>query len=1152
MFIQRLLSRTILAVTVTSLLCPMLMGPGCPILDNRIPLNDDPADGQLPDDSPGDTGTAALQINTGPDRDATVGAAITFCATVEGGEEPYVASWSPASSLTDADTLTPTFVPPAEGEYEFTLTVADRKGLSGSRTVKVNALDYATLASLKWGANYAGGGYQLLAAFTKPLDKPTAENVNNYRTTPKADETYVPMPGEIVAKVSVKPTSATLSPDGLTVTLLFDSATLARNTRFDISVSDGILGADGVAVAEIEGLTAVANSADVTAPTVVTRRWATGTGVSDAETAAEDEIWNKTGVHTEVFYNYIIEVVFSETMDPVPATDPAAYRIQEGSLRYTPVIADLATDGRTVTLIFTDGPLSQQSKLDVGLTSLLDSNGRKLVLETGKSVAANGDDKTAPKIVPDSVRFLSSPDDGYQVQIIFDEPMDRITCETAAGYLLDGHAASKAVLDSDGRRVVATFGGFNATTDSKLTIPANQVKDINGVALAAQNDLNVLATEDQIATPGVPTLTWLPGDRSTGYQIWAEFALIMDKTTVEDVNNWRITGTDTHPTSVVLHALTDAAAGTIAGRTALISFSNAVLNRRTRLDVSVGASILDIGGNALEEVSAPIDTSESDTTSPTLVPLPGQTEAKPIWGDVLTGEYSKTQYTTSLAFSEVMDGLSATNPENYLLGSVKPTTARMDVDGRTVVLTFGDLVTGLGISDPLRLYSTVRDINGRANVSVAPTAILPGNETTAPAIESIYWLADSTPYQIVVEFSEVMDRDSVEVLDKWVLLDILGDDQTSTAAVLDPTNPARLVLTFGSGVFAADTQLSLDGEVRDINGNAYDGMGGGLVLPTVPAADPGDFAAPSVLLATWVADSKEGYQVIVQFSEAIDADNAGVFTLDGIASVSIEVVDGGDLVTATFPDPATPAVFNRDARIAVSAAQDMNGNVSTATVRNVAANPQDISGPKPKNAVWAANYGGGPDEKGYQIIVFFPEVLDALTAQLGANYQITGTFSKPTTAVLSPADGLTVVLTFPPSVLYRSLSTIDTLDASTGNSVYDVNGLFGLQTTLEIEPNPDDMTSPTVVGANASDGTEIEVLFSEALDRISAETLASYVLDPGISNVQPTTAILATDGRTVTLSFDQPVTGLMLRVSAQDSITDPNGNSAAETDVGPM
>jgi len=63
--------------------------------------------------------------------------------------------------------------------------------------------------------------------------------------------------------------------------------------------------------------------------------------------------------------------------------------------------------------------------------------------------------------------------------------------------------------------------------------------------------------------------------------------------------------------------------------------------------------------------------------------------------------------------------------------------------------------------------------------------------------------------------------------------------------------------------------------------------------------------------------------------------------------------------------------------------------------------------------MWAADYAGVPDEYGYQVIVEFSEVLDALTAQLAVNYQITGTFSKPATAVLDPADGLTVTLTFP-------------------------------------------------------------------------------------------------------------------------------------------
>ncbi|MGQ9649034.1 MAG: Ig-like domain-containing protein [Phycisphaerae bacterium] len=1164
MLMQRLLSRTVLAVTVISLLCPMLMGPGCPVLDT-IPLNDDPGGTQPPADSSGSNTPATLQINTGPDREATVGSPITLCATVEGGEEPYLASWSPASALSDANTLSPTFVPPAKGLYEFTLTVADRKGLGASRTVKVNALDHATLASFKWAANFSDGGYQLIAAFTKPVDKPTAENVNNYRTTPEPRDTRPASPGTAATKVSVKPSSATLSSDGLTVTLLFDSTTLARSTRFDISVSDGILGADGVAVSEIEGLPAVANSADTKAPTVASRRWATGTSVSDAETAAEDKIWENSGIHTEVSYSYILEVVFSETMDPASAANPAAYRIQEGPNRYAPAIVELANDGRTATLIFTDGPLSQESKLDVGLTRLRDMNGLDLVLETSKSVAANTDDKTAPKIVANSVRFLSSDGEGYRVEITFDEPMDRKTCETAANYLLDGHVASTAELDSDGRRVVLTFEGLTATTASKLSIPANKVKDINGVFLAAQNNLSILAADGQIAPPGIPTLTWLPGNQTMGYEIRAEFPLIMDRATVEDVNNWRVTGTDIKPKSVTLDSITNAAAGTIAGRTAKITFWDPALtdlaertrrarslNRRTQLDVSVGASIRDIGGKAIAQTSVPIIANEGDFTGPRLVPLPGETEAKPIWGDVLKSEYGRTHYSVSLAFSETMDSLSVLNPENYALGGVRPTTIQLDLDGRTVVLTFSKLTTTLGESDQLRLYYTLRDINGRANTSLAPMAVSPASETTPPTIEALYWLADSQPYQVVVKFSEVMDRDSVEVVDKWVLLDQIDMDQKPTAAVLNPSEPTKLILTFDYGVFATDSLLSLDGEIHDINGNAYDGSGGGIVLPAAPTDDENDVSAARLLSTTWMVDSSLGYLVLVEFNEAIDADNAGTFTLDGIGPASSVISDGGTLVFALFPDPATPAVFNRDSRIAISGVQDMSGNVSPTMVQNVAANPLDTLGPTPLRAMWAADYGDAPAEEGYQVIVVFSEVLDALTAQVGANYQITGTFSKPTIAALSPTDGRTVVLTFPPSVLYRSLAATDTVDASTGNSILDVNGVFGWQATVNIERNSTDTTSPIVVAATAVGGTGVEILFSEALDRVSAELLSNYILAPGAGDVSPIAAVLKTDGRTVTLSFNQAVSGKNLRVSAQDTIADVNGNRLSATNVGPL
>jgi len=263
------------------------------------------------------------------------------------------------------------------------------------------------------------------------------------------------------------------------------------------------------------------------------------------------------------------------------------------------------------------------------------------------------------------------------------------------------------------------------------------------------------------------------------------------------------------------------------------------MNRLNKLDVSAGGPILDINGVPVEQVSVAIAASQDDATAPVIVALPGRTEAKPVWGDAAAGSYGNTQYLVSLAFSETLDARTATNIENYLLGGVHPTSVELSLTGRLVVLSFGELESGLGSADRLQLFSTIRDINGLANTEVTPLAILSGNDTAAPQIASMLWLENALPYQVVVEFNEVMDRDSVEVVDKWVL-DAAGAAEKPTAVFLDPSGPTRAVLTFELGAFAATAQLGLSGEVRDISGNAY--SGGGIALPAAPSPDPADHA----------------------------------------------------------------------------------------------------------------------------------------------------------------------------------------------------------------------------------------------------------------------------------------------------------------------
>lgn len=51
--------------------------------------------------------------------------------------------------------------------------------------VTVNAS--ATLNALQWGADYSGGGYEILATFTRDLSKSAAESTSNYRISGTSD-----------------------------------------------------------------------------------------------------------------------------------------------------------------------------------------------------------------------------------------------------------------------------------------------------------------------------------------------------------------------------------------------------------------------------------------------------------------------------------------------------------------------------------------------------------------------------------------------------------------------------------------------------------------------------------------------------------------------------------------------------------------------------------------------------------------------------------------------------------------------------------------------------------------------------------------------------------------------------------------------------
>lgn len=1114
---------------------------GCAIDDSLVVTVSDNGDDIGGGDDDGDTGNGGseqpepLVVDAGPDRAGTLGVSMLLQGSYSGGTGPFTISWSPPSSLIEPNTLTPTFTPTSAGDFTFTLTVTDSTGASEQDSMIVAVSAMTSLSNLRWGANFAGESYQLLAEFSKAVDKASAERLTNYR----------------ISGTETNPVSAVLSSDMRTVVLVFADVKLTAKAEFDISTGSGVLDSNGTRIPQVKGLVPAPNTEDTTAPKVAMIRWA-------------------------VNYNgsYGVELIFDEAMDQSTLENARSYEVHDDGVSAVAFDAQMGTDGKTVNLVFYGIPLSQAAKLSVGLLTIRDINGQKLQPVDDQAISANGKDLDPPLVVDNSIQFVVDYSaGGYQVVLDLNEAMDRVSVEDPTAYLIDGLAASAAKLGDNGRHVTLKCANSSYSPDSKLSILGNRVKDINGRYLAARSNLAILPASSTGAVPSVPVLTWLKGDESTGYQFLARFNESMNKTTAENTDNWRISGTNIHPTSVVLS--TQTIGDEIAGRTAKVTFgdfgdSGTTMSRTTKMDVSVGDSITDITGQKLAQVTCAIGAHPADTISPFVAAPYSGLLARPAWGDILSPDgYHGNTYVVSVVFSETMDATSTMDATNYYLAGVHPTSIVLGPRGREVVLTFANIPGGLTSAEKLKILGNVRDINGRRTSSVVSLPIQPSpDDMMPPGIIDMFWGINKGPYEVAITFDEVMDAESATNVAAYTM-----DGLNPTGAITQPDGKT-IVLVFGNSVLTPLLELSIVGEVKDLNGNAYDGSHGDVSLPAAPSARPEtDLQSARLASAVWAVDSLD-YRILATFTEALDAGTAEIpdyyeaaVGFDQFKATSAALMPGGTIVEAVFadfgdavPGQLPPSPLNKTAQLNVvqdlGGVMDMHGWLSR-TSMIVGANPLDVTAialPMPV-ATWAANFNEG----GYRLTVTFAgEVLDARSAEETRNYVISRTFVNPTNATLSGVDdlprgiyaGRTIFLTF----TTKPMSIETTIEAGVGGSITDLSGNSMPQISqLAIAPNLEDTTPPEALdaGPGAQLG-QVMVTFSEAMDETSTESLLNYTLladpnDPQAPTYVPYAVSLDNDGMTAYVQFDLiPQTGMSLRVTG---VQDVNGLTIVDVDL---
>ena len=207
----------------------------------------------------------------------------------------------------------------------------------------------------------------------------------------------------------------------------------------------------------------------------------------------------------------------------------------------------------------------------------------------------------------------------------------------------------------------------------------------------------------------------------------------------------------------------------------------------------------------------------------------------------------------------------------------------------------------------------------------------------------------------------------------------------------------------------------------------------------------------------------------------------------------------------------------------------------------------------------AANFGTTTDPAGgtpgAQNTLFAPDVtgpvlVDATASEDGRT--VTVTTDEPvdaasvTASAFSVSDGPTVTAA---SYDDAALAVTLTLSAPlapgtstvTATNLRDAIGNTTASSSTTVLYDPD-LTPPTLLAAEAQDAQSMLVTFDEALDPISAETEANYVLDPGVGS--PAEATLQGDGASVLLTLAAPLTGPAAYTLTASGVADAAGNTS--------
>lgn len=769
-------------------------------------------------------------------------------------------------------------------EYFFALSAYDRSGNESAKSAEISGVPGDSQAPALISAA-AASLTELRIAFSEPLDEASAETVANYLITP-----------------SVTVNSAVLQNDRQSV-LLATSAhtagtayTLTVSSVYDRGIPRNMLAANSRVTYR-----APATDSDNNPPTITLAYLTAPT---------------------------TLVVQFSEPVDAASAAVIANYHI---SGNISVAAAAPGVEGNVVTLTTSEHAAGQNYILTVN--NILDRSAQKNPVLPNSYYAYSWDpgDQIGPMIT------LVHATDAEKVEVLFNEPLDEASAETAANYTIQGGTQVLAAeLDPSGQIVHLTTTAHVA--DRLYVLTVRNVCD----ASARKNPVAAGASSSYLFEPVDhvgPMIAEVKVKDATHLQIL--FNESVDKATAENRDHYRI--------------------------------SDGVMVTNAVLDLSGKVVDLETTAHAPGRLYVLVVNQVLDATTVGNEILPNSSYAYVFGSDDLAAGPTIVRVTVSSAtrvvveFSKQLEKTSAENPANYQLnrGSAV-SSAQLDAAGTRVTLTTSAHEAGQVY---ILTVNNVRDVTVYQRTVPANSAysyLYEGSDTVGPVISLV---KVNSPASIDVMFNERIGRSEAESAANYSI----SGNITVLSAQLDGSQ--RIVHLTTTSHAPQKLYVLRISSLRDASADSN------VIVPNSSYSylyEPADAVPPTIAMVR-VIDIQH---LEISYSEPVDGSSAINPSSYALSSGKVLAVKPG-AAAHQYELEVEPLATGRILILLVSGVMDGAGNTIAANSSYAFSYGQIAAEPRPAVT-------GVTAVSATELYATFSTRLDKTAAEKAANYQIQG------------------------------------------------------------------------------------------------------------------------------------------------------------------